>query len=230
MTNPRRAHGKEGDNGINPWLGYTDVLSSMLLIVLLAMGLVTLAKALNEKPPLISLTETDSFRFDTGSYGLSRDFLDALDAKYADEIKPTLEAYDVDVIEVIGHTDGQPNPGRASNLDRQLQTMAPQGEFTGFQSDPDTDPGLVSSGTGSWWIGQLAGFQYGSNADLGLLRAMVVAVYLQTRLEKDQLAVRIRPYSASSLLDPQGNFNPAPTVSDPSRRRIDLRFTRSNRD
>ncbi|MCY4331120.1 MAG: hypothetical protein OXC96_01125 [Cyanobacteria bacterium MAG CAR1_bin_15] len=202
MANARRARGKDGDNGINPWLGYTDVLSSMLLIVLLAMGLVTLAKALNEKPPLISLTETGSFRFDTGSYGLSQDFLDALEDKYANEIKPTLEVYDVDVIEVIGHTDGQPNPRRASNLDRQLHTVAPQGEFTGFQS--------------------------GSNADLGLLRAMVVAAYLQDRLAKDRLAVRIRPYSASSLLDPQGNFNPAPTVSDPSRRRIDLRFTRSH--
>ena len=46
MANARRARGKDGDSGINPWLGYTDVLSSMLLIVLLALGLVTLAKAL----------------------------------------------------------------------------------------------------------------------------------------------------------------------------------------
>ena len=207
MANARRARGKDGDDGINPWLGYTDVLSSMLLIVVLAMGLVTLAKALNEKPPLISLTETDSkaFKFDTGSYGLSQDFLDALDERYTKDIKPTIEAYDVDVIEVIGHTDGQPNPRGASNLDRRLQTVTLQGGLTGFQ--------------------------YGSNAELGLLRAMAVGMYLQSRLEKDQLAVGIRPYSAASLLDLQGNFNPAPALSDDrTRRRIDLRFTRSNRD
>lgn len=201
MANPRRARSKDGGNGINPWLGYTDVLSSMLLIVLLAMGLVTLAKGLSEKPPLIRLEETDSFRFDTGSYGLSQNFLDALEAKYTTEIKPTLEAYDVDVIEVVGHTDGQPNP-QTGNLDRRLQTVAPEVGFTGFQP--------------------------GSNADLGLLRAMVVGMYLQARLEDDQLAVGIRPYSASSLLDPEGNLNPAPAVSDSSRRRIELRFTRSN--
>ena len=230
MANTRRTRGKEGDNGINPWLGYTDVLSSMLLIILLAMGLVTLAKALNEKPPLISLTETDKFIFATGSYGLSQDFLDALEDKYTNDIKPTLEAYDVDVIEVIGHTDGQPNPRRTSNLDRQLQMVLPEGGFTGFQSGSNSNPDPASSGSGSWWIGRLADFRYGSNTDLGLLRAMVVAMYLQARLEKDQLDVRIRPYSASSLLDPEGNFNPAPAVDDETRRRIDLRFTRSNRD
>ncbi|WP_143324599.1 hypothetical protein [Candidatus Synechococcus spongiarum] len=177
----------------------------MLLIVVLAMGLVTLAKALNEKPPLISLTETDSeaFKFDTGSYGLSQGFLNALDERYTNDIKPTIEAFDVDVIEVIGHTDGQPNPRVASNLDRRLQTVTLQGGLTGLQ--------------------------YSSNAELGLLRAIAVGMYLQSRLEKDQLPVGIRPYSAASLLDLQGNFNPAPAVSDDrTRRRIDLRFTRSN--
>lgn len=204
MAKARRTRGREGDNGINPWLAYTDVLSSMLLIVLLAMGLVTLAKVLNEKPPLISLTEEndDAFRFSTGSYWLSQKFLDNLDQVYTADIKPTLEAHDVDVIEVIGHTDGQPNVRRASNLDRRL--IRPQKGLAGFQS--------------------------GSNADLGLLRAMAVSRHLQVLLERDQLDVRIRPYSASSLLDPQGNFNPALAVGDPSRRRIDIRFTRSNRD
>jgi len=227
MANARRARGKGSDNGINPWLGYTDVLSSMLLIVLLAMGLVTLAKALNEKPPLIPLEETDSFRFDTGSYGLSQDFLDALEIKYTTEIKPTLEAYDVNVIEVIGHTDGQPNLNKGpSNLDHRLQAVATQGQFTGLQSGSNAD---LPGGKFRWWLPVgLTGFQVSSNADLGLLRAMVVGMYLQARLEKDQLAVGIRPYSASSLLDPQGNFSPSPAVSDPSRRRIELRFTRSN--
>ncbi|MCY4360391.1 MAG: hypothetical protein OXC47_07000 [Cyanobacteria bacterium MAG APA_bin_95] len=204
MANARRDRGKNDDNGINPWLGYTDVLSGMMLIVLLAMGLVTLAKALSEKPPLILLEETDSFRFDTSSYVPSQDFLDALETKYNEDIKPTIENFDVDVIEVIGHTDGEPNVRRASNLDHRLRTLASQGKFTGFQ--------------------------YGSNADLGLLRAMAVGRHLQALLEQEQLDVGIRPYSAASLLDPQGNFNPAPTANDPSRRRIELRFTRSNRD
>ena len=202
MANTRYARGKAGSDSINPWLAYTDMLSGTLLIVLLSMGLAALTKGLNEKPPLIRLTETDSFRFPTGNYGLSQSFLDALDAKYTTEIKPTIQEFGVDVIEVIGHTDGQPNQRRVSNLDHRLQTVVPQGGFTGFQA--------------------------ASNADLGLLRAMAVGRYLQVRLEQDQLAVRIRPYSASSLLDPQGNFSPAPAVSDSSRRRIELRFTRSN--
>ena len=203
MVNARYARGKaSSNNGINPWLPYTDMLSGTLLIVLLAMGLAALTKGLNEKPPLIWLTETDSFQFSTGNYGLSQGFLKALDAKYTTEIKPTIQAFGVDVIEVIGHTDGQPNVSPFSNLDRRLQTVVPQGEFTGFQS--------------------------GSNVDLGLLRAMAVSRFLQARLEQDRLAVSIRPYSASSLLDLQGNFNPAPAVSDSSRRRIELRFTRSN--
>ena len=105
---------------------------------------------MNEKPPLIPLEETDSFQFDTGSYGLSQDFLDALEAKYTAEIKPTLEAYDVDVIEVIGHTDGQLNPRGASNLDRQLQTVAPQGVLTGFQYGSNAECRLgFLSGSGS---------------------------------------------------------------------------------
>lgn len=228
MANAQRARGKGSDSGINPWLGYTDVLSSMLLIVLLAMGLVTLAKALNEKPPLIPLTETESFLFPTGSYGLSQDFLDRLDRKYVNEVKPTIKAFDVNVVEVIGHTDGQPSGRRASNLDWRLQTVAPQGKFTkfaGFQSDSNADLDLLLGGGSA-----LAGLVPGSNADLGLLRAMAVGQYLQVRLEQDQLPVQIRPYSAASLLDPQGNFNPAATVSDSVRRRIEIRFTRSNRD
>ena len=205
MANARRTRGQDNNssgNGINPWLGYTDMLSSTLLIVLLAMGLAALTKGLNEKPPLIQLTETESFRFPTAHYALSREFRAALDEKYSEEIKSTIQEFGVNVIEVVGHTDGQPNPRWAtSNLDRRLQAVGPQQEFTGFRS--------------------------GSNADLGLLRAMAVSRYLQALLEQDQLDVRIRPYSASSLLDPQGNFNPAPTVSDARRRRIELRFTRN---
>ena len=53
------------------WIGYTDLLSNTLLVLLLTVAVTAVAKASREKPPLIRLTEEQSFRFDTGSYNLS---------------------------------------------------------------------------------------------------------------------------------------------------------------
>ena len=56
------------------WLGYTDVFASTLLILILVTVLSALNNANNQKPPLITLTETQSFRFGTGSHRLSDKF------------------------------------------------------------------------------------------------------------------------------------------------------------
>ncbi len=192
------------------------MLSGILMVVIFAMGLITLTQ--ERKPPIIDLTEDclpekdreeqrncRQFGFLTGSYILSEPFLKALDREYNDKIKPIIQDYRMDVIEVIGHTDGQPNPG-ASNLDFQLQQLQKGGPLTGFRS--------------------------GSNADLGLLRAMAVGMHLQNLLKEDQEElgdVEIRPYSAASLLNPEtGNFNPAPAIDEQQRRRIELRFIRTS--
>jgi flagellar motor protein MotB len=183
----------------NFWIGYTDLLSNSLLILLVTVVVATLARASNDRPPLVRLTERESFRFPTGSYSLSPQFKNALDRRLP-EVKETIKRYRIDTIEVIGHTDGQPSPGM-SNLDL-----------------------LLPKATGST---SLNGYQSGSNADLGLLRALSVANYLRLKLDAGVTGgLLIRPYSASSLINVDGRFAPADAQERADRRRIELRFTR----
>jgi flagellar motor protein MotB len=195
MPNSRRRPQPE----TNVWIGYTDLLSNSLLILLITIVITALARASNEKPPLLRLTEQESFRFPTGSYTLSPGFRAALNRRLP-EIRDTINRYRIDSVEVIGHTDGQPSPG-ASNLDLLL-------------------PG---SGQGD----ALRGYAVGSNTDLGLLRALAVAKYLKARLQPEvRTNLVIRAYSAGSLIDGSGRFAPADTQDRADRRRIELRFTR----
>lgn len=183
----------------NVWIGYTDLLSNSLLVLILTIVITSLARASNEKPPLVRLTEQESFRFPTGSYTLSPTFRAALERRLPD-IRETINKYRIDSVEVIGHTDGQPSPG-ASNLDLLL-------------------PGSKQGDS-------LRGFEAGSNTDLGLLRALAVAKYLKARLQPEvKEELRIRPYSAGSLIDEGGRFTPADGRDRAERRRIELRFTR----
>ncbi|MEY3326565.1 MAG: hypothetical protein RL044_518 [Actinomycetota bacterium] len=187
------------DMDTNYWIGYTDLLSNSLLILLLTVAVTSIARATNEKPPLLRLTEQESFRFGTGSYQLSPDFKRRLD-KRIPEIMKTIERYRIDSVEVIGHTDGQPSPGR-SNLDLLL-------------------PNASRTST-------LAGYQPGSNTDLGLLRALAVANHLRLRLDPSgERGLVIRSYSASSLIASDGRYSPADSRAQAERRRIEIRFTR----
>ncbi len=183
----------------NYWIGYTDLLSNSLLILLLTVAISALARASNEKPPLLRLTEQESFRFTTGSYALSPEFRRALDQRVP-EIRQTLSKYRIDSVEVIGHTDGQPSPGR-SNLDLLMPKAG-------------RSPAL-------------SGYLAGSNTDLGLLRALAVANYLRVRLDPDGMnGLVFRPYSAGSLIGADGRYAPADARDRADRRRIELRFTR----
>ena len=100
MPNSRRRPQPE----TNVWIGYTDLLSNSLLILLITIVITALARASNEKPPLLRLTEQESFRFPTGSYTLSPGFRAALDRRLP-EIRDTINRYRIDSVEVIGHTD-----------------------------------------------------------------------------------------------------------------------------
>jgi len=188
------------DSDSNYWIGYTDLLSNSLLILMLTVAVTSIARATNEKPPLLRLTEQELFRFDSGSYVLSPDFKQRLDLRIP-EITKTIDRYRIDSVEVIGHTDGQPSPGR-SNLDVLL-------------------PNAIRSPA-------LSGYQPGSNTDLGLLRALAVANHLKLRLDPSgERGLVIRPYSASSLIANDGGFEPADGRDSAERRRIEIRFTRS---
>lgn len=191
----RRRSTRESET--NVWLGYTDLLSNSLFLLLLTVSMTLVARALNDKPPMLQLSEKESFRFKPSIYLLDEPFKAALDTRLQ-EILHRVKQYDIDVIEVIGHTDGQPNTSNSSNLDHKLTRL-----------------GVSPS---------LAGFQAGSNSDLGLLRAMAVAQELQKKEGLRHLV--FRPYSAASLINTNGRWQPANASDQRARRRIELRLTR----
>ena len=185
------------------WLGYTDIFASSLLILILVTVISAINNANNQKPPLITLTESQSFRFDTGSHKLSQQFKAELDKKI-DTMKEDIEKYNIDTIEVIGHTDGQPSNGQG-NLDTRLLRFN--------NSQPHS----------------MSHLRAGSNTDLGLLRALAVANFVKEKLASEKIIVPyLLPYSAGSLINTTGKFQPAGNQSDSKRRRIEIRFTRSN--
>lgn len=197
-----RSRRRSREEDTNYWMGYTDLLSNSLLVLLLTIAVAALARANNEQPPLLRLTEKESFRFGTGSYALNPQFKAALD-KRLPEIQGQIKKYKIDSVEVIGHTDGQPSPG-SSNLDLLLPKAGSTSNLKGYQS--------------------------GSNTDLGLLRALAVANYLKAKLAARGVNdITVRPYSAGSLIAVDGAYAPADTKDRDDRRRIELRFTRQEK-
>ncbi len=182
------------------WMTMTDMLTSTLLIMCLFIAVSTILRAMNAKPPVIKLEDTNAYRFDTGSFLLSSQFKKTLQAKAVPQISRTIQCYGIDTVEIIGHTDGRPG-GIRGNLDLAL------GRFS-------------SSGDMHHMIP-------GSNIDLGLLRAISVKAELESSLPigitKD---VGFRVLSAGSNISPNGHFLPAKNLDESSRRRIEIRFLR----
>lgn len=154
-------------------------------------------------PPIIVIRDTGVYRFESGSASVPQ----GLEAYVRTQLVPQIEAnakqYNIDVVEVIGHTDGQPNNVGDSNLDRNLEKVA----------------------TGNTQVNQLVP---GSNADLGLMRALAVVQILQgiQRTEGRLQGLEFRPYSAAQLVSPTGGFADVNRNPDERRRRIEIRFTR----
>src|SRR6202035_4470247 len=74
-------------------------------------------------PPIINLSEAGGYYFATGSADLTLNFGTELRTVVVDRLLEIADSYDVDVIEVIGHTDEQAVNGRGSNLDRTLASV-----------------------------------------------------------------------------------------------------------
>lgn len=184
-----------------PWLSFTDLLSNSLILLTLILVFSTISKVLNEKPPIIQLPDDEKFRFSSGGYELSDNFLAALESEKVPIIKRTIACYGVDTIEIIGHTDGQPN-SNISNLD------------IIFLSGKD---GLDLSKP----------VRAGSNVDLGLLRAIAVQKALQQRVDPMNNNITFRVYSAGSIINTDGNMEAVRNKDQRERRRIEIRFTRS---
>lgn len=151
-------------------------------------------------PPIINLNEAAGYSFKSGSAELSDEFKNLLGTSIADRLVKIIADYNVNLIEVIGHTDEQPLFKRISNLDRTMNAV--------LEGDEE--------------IGKLVP---ADNAGLGLIRAMSVSMVLQndSRL-KD---IIIFSYSGAQLIAPERYQNDSDEfgVSE-SRRRIEIRVRR----
>lgn len=155
-------------------------------------------------PPIISL-EDNGNRFATGSAELTPAFRADLEQRVAGEVEQLLDAYGVDVIEIIGHTDEQViTPTRPSNLDvTAIEVMS-------GRLGPDA---MVAD----------------DNAGLGLARAIAVAKVLEATGRF--AGIKLVPLSAAQLLLPGDTLSSGAAgrleQNDQRRRRIEIRVRRS---
>lgn len=158
-------------------------------------------KRLKSAPPVVVIQDSGGYQFDSGSASLPKELKKYITIDLVDRIERISQQRNLYVVEIIGHTDGQVNFGNG-NLDQQLEEVA-QGKIP------------------------VESLQPGSNADLGLMRALEVVKQLQTvqeqtgRLEE----VQFRAYSAAQLQLPSGDFATSNRNPDANRRRIEIRFS-----
>ncbi|MGK7919439.1 MAG: hypothetical protein AB4080_05460 [Trichodesmium sp.] len=155
-----------------------------------------------KSPPVIVIRDSQARRFESGSAEISGDLKGFIEGDLVKQIEDFAQEYKGYVVEVIGHTDGQVNKGSGSNLDTQLEQVA-----QGNESVNSLTPG--------------------SNADLGLMRALAVVKQLQENPRLQELGLTFRAYSAAQLYNPSGDFAGANRNPEQSRRRIEVRFTPS---
>ena len=152
-------------------------------------------------PPVVVIENSGDFQFDSGSAQMPEKLRQYINTELVDRIEEITQERDIYIVEIIGHTDGQATEGTTSNLDDNLEAVA-QGEKAIAQLVP------------------------GSNADLGLMRALQVVKELQSIQKKGRLeGLQFRAYSAGQLLLPSGEFAVPTRDADASRRRIEIRFS-----
>lgn len=151
-------------------------------------------------PPIINLSEANGYSFEVSSAGLKPDFRTKLEGVIARQIALIVAKYDVDVVEVIGHTDEQ-RLSRQSNMDFVLGRV-----LAGDEDVSKMEPG--------------------DNAGLGLARAISVVSVLKKMPELRQL--NILPMSGGQLILPDDQLtNGAQSGDAPVRRRIEIRVRKS---
>lgn len=153
-------------------------------------------------PPIITLKEREGFLFETGSAVLGPAFADRLTGETAARLRSLVDRYDVDVIEVVGHTDERPVARNTiSNLDGALIDVVRGG---------GTVEALVPA----------------DNAGLGLARAVAVARVLAA--DPRLAGLDVLPLSAGPLVGTDGRLIEGATFADVAeRRRIEIRLRRS---
>ena len=158
-------------------------------------------KRLKSAPPVVVIQDSGGYQFNSGSASLPKELKKYITIDLVDRIERISQQRNLYVVEIIGHTDGQVNFGNG-NLDQQLEEVA-QGKIP------------------------VESLQPGSNADLGLMRALEVVKQLQTVQEQTGRleGVQFRAYSAAQLQLPSGDFATSNRNPDANRRRIEIRFS-----
>ena len=153
-------------------------------------------------PPIIRMSEADGYFFKSGSAELSPTFHQALIEQTPIEILKYIRKYDVDVIEVVGHTDERPIGNRQfSNLDHDLLSVLKHTAGVGSLTPAD-------------------------NAGLGLARAVaVVSVLRQSPLLS---GYKLIPLSGAQLVNTDETLAIAGSPENvQERRRIEIRLRKS---
>ena len=184
-------------------------------------------------PPLLVLSEAAGYSFELGSAKPSRFFRQQLEREIAPKLLNLASAYDLDLVEVVGHTDDVPVAVRGCVLDRQLP-----GILNGGGSNPG---GLTGAEVDE---AKLEKSRACDNAGLGLLRALTVAHLLRSAIHvsrRNRLALPVdtaslstsRPLevialSAGQWIDVDGRVlrrtDRGQPAADPQRRRIEIRL------
>ena len=150
-------------------------------------------------PPIINLSEAGGYYFDVGSAELSEEFKTALVDKVAPRILQIAVEYpDVDVIEVIGHTDEQIIRRHFSNLDGMLIDALK--------------------------TGNVASLVPADNAGLGISRAVAVVTRLLQDSRLQERFSRILPMSAAQLIQVDETLSQGSAGDVRERRRIEIRL------
>ncbi len=158
-------------------------------------------KRLKSAPPVVVIQDSGEYKFASGSATLPNELRNYILNDLVERIEAISQQRNLYIVEIIGHTDGQVNSNSSSNLDKNLEAVA----------------------QGSKSIDTLTA---GSNADLGLMRALEVVKQLQRAQEAGRLqGVQFRAYSAAQLQLPSGEFASANRNPNASRRRIEIRFS-----
>ncbi|WP_310413154.1 hypothetical protein [Chamaesiphon sp. OTE_8_metabat_110] len=197
----RRIDRSHQDEELNIFQAFTDLMSNAFMIIsfLLLISLLQLILKTEEKnisvEPIIIDEKSGEFKFPSGSANLTPELLKHIQTNVIPAIQNATRQGNIDFIQVIGHTDSQ-GISNASNLDGKLTAAA----------------------TGSEKINAL---KAGSNTDLGLMRAVAVVQFLNT---KKLGKVNFRAYSAGQLYMPSGKLAKIDRGADDTRRRIEIRF------
>jgi flagellar motor protein MotB len=160
-----------------------------------------------KSPPLIVIKDSDKdpngrpLRFETGRADLPEGLRLFIEDNVVNQLDNFAKEYPGYIVDVIGHTDGQATAAPVSNIDQTLENVANGNE-------------------------SVSNLNAGSNADLGLMRALAVVKKLQEiQGEKRLGGLKFRAYSAAQLYLPSGDYASVNRNADESRRRIEIRFT-----